>query len=99
MSEKYEVSISRRGNVWVHIDATRQWTPTEATSIAIALLGAADRANIQRAVNRGDIPAPGFLRCAHCGHEWETKAKAGSNIKCPACKKSKRVPSSFEAAA
>ncbi|WP_432001213.1 hypothetical protein [Streptomyces sioyaensis] len=87
-----------RGNVRVHIPD--QWTtPAEITALAIELLSVADRANIQRSILRGDIPAPGFLRCVHCGYDWETKAKPGSNIKCPECKKAKRVPSNFEAAA
>jgi hypothetical protein len=32
------------------------------------------------------------LECGGCGHSWATRTKPGGSVKCPQCRKSRRVP-------
>jgi hypothetical protein len=39
------------------------------------------------------------LECSGCGHRWPTRARAGSTIKCPQCRRGHRVPATRPASA
>src|SRR5215469_17848366 len=40
----------------------------------------------------GKTLPPLELECSGCGHRWPTRAAAGSTIKCPQCRRGRRVP-------
>ncbi|MGH7732699.1 MAG: hypothetical protein ACREOE_03095, partial [Gemmatimonadales bacterium] len=44
-------------------------------------------------VPAGSTRPPVPLHCGKCRHGWNSRAKAGSTVRCPACSHPRRVPS------
>jgi Zn finger protein HypA/HybF involved in hydrogenase expression len=46
-----------------------------------------------------DGEGPGrWLECRHCRYEWTSRAEAGQSLRCPRCRRSRRVPIDADAA-